>query len=80
MLETSRLLLGRWTDADLAPYASLCADPEVMRWIGDGRPRGDADSAAEVRGLERETKHPRLGFPVRVHELSTAYSQELSHA
>jgi RimJ/RimL family protein N-acetyltransferase len=27
---TERLLLRRWTEADRAPFAALCADPEVM--------------------------------------------------
>jgi RimJ/RimL family protein N-acetyltransferase len=35
-IETGRLLLRGWRDEDLEPYARLCADPEVMRFIGDG--------------------------------------------
>ena len=35
-VETERLLLRRWRDEDLEPYARMCADPEVMRFIGDG--------------------------------------------
>ena len=31
-----RLLLRGWRDGDIEPYARLCADPEVMRFIGDG--------------------------------------------
>lgn len=33
---TERLLLRRWRDEDLDPYAALCADPEVMRFIRNG--------------------------------------------
>ncbi len=33
---TPRLLLRRWTDDDLVPMAEINADPQVMRWIGDG--------------------------------------------
>ncbi len=36
MIETGRLLLRGWRDEDLEPYARLCADPDVMRFIGDG--------------------------------------------
>jgi RimJ/RimL family protein N-acetyltransferase len=35
-LTTERLLLRPFRDADLDAYAELCADAEVMRWIGDG--------------------------------------------
>jgi RimJ/RimL family protein N-acetyltransferase len=33
-LQTERLLLREWRDADLDAYAELCADPEVMRFLG----------------------------------------------
>jgi RimJ/RimL family protein N-acetyltransferase len=35
-LETERLLLRRFTKADHDAYAAMCADPEVMRYIGTG--------------------------------------------
>lgn len=37
-LRTERLLLRAPRDADLEPFALMCADPEVMRHIGLGRP------------------------------------------
>jgi RimJ/RimL family protein N-acetyltransferase len=37
-LETERLLLRMWREeTDFGPYAELCADPEVMRFLG-GKP------------------------------------------
>ncbi len=39
VLETSRLRLRRPELRDFEPYAVLCADPEVMRYIGDGLPQ-----------------------------------------
>ena len=33
-LETERLILRMWRDDDLEQYAKLCADPEVMRFLG----------------------------------------------
>ena len=36
VLETERLLLRPWRDDDLDAYAAMCADPEVMRHMGDG--------------------------------------------
>ena len=35
-IETERLLMRGWRDGDLEPYARMCADPEVMRFIGHG--------------------------------------------
>jgi RimJ/RimL family protein N-acetyltransferase len=36
-IETERLLLRPWREEDLDAYAEMCADPEVMRYIGSGR-------------------------------------------
>jgi RimJ/RimL family protein N-acetyltransferase len=46
-LLTARLVLRRPLEADLEAFALLCADPEVMRFIGSGRPydRGTAERA-----------------------------------
>ena len=33
-LETERLILRMWRDDDIREYAELCADAEVMRYIG----------------------------------------------
>ncbi|WP_162046558.1 GNAT family N-acetyltransferase [Vibrio taketomensis] len=33
MLETKRLLLRQWEDADYPHFARMCADPEVMRYF-----------------------------------------------
>jgi len=33
-LETERLILRRWREDDFEAYATLCADPEVMRYLG----------------------------------------------
>jgi RimJ/RimL family protein N-acetyltransferase len=30
MIDTARLILSAWTEAERAPYAAMCADPEVM--------------------------------------------------
>jgi RimJ/RimL family protein N-acetyltransferase len=34
VIETERLVLRRWTGADRAGFARMCADPEVMQWLG----------------------------------------------
>jgi RimJ/RimL family protein N-acetyltransferase len=37
-LETKRLVMRLFRESDFDDYAALCADPEVMRYIGDGQP------------------------------------------
>ena len=43
-LDTARLRLRPWHDEDLEPYAAMCADPEVMRYMGDGAPLSRDDA------------------------------------
>lgn len=38
LLETPRLLLRPFTEADVDGLARMYADPEVIRYLGDGRP------------------------------------------
>ena len=45
-LETARLELRLFRPDDLAPFAAMNADPEVMRYIGDGQPHDPARAAA----------------------------------
>ena len=33
-LETERLILRKWRESDFETYEKMCADPEVMRYIG----------------------------------------------
>jgi RimJ/RimL family protein N-acetyltransferase len=34
VLETDRLTLRMWREQDFEPYAEMCADPEIMRYLG----------------------------------------------
>ena len=43
-LETARLRLRGFQHADLDAYASFCADPELMRYIGSGVTLSRADA------------------------------------
>ena len=43
-LETERLRLRAFREEDLDAYAAICADPEVMRYLGDGRALSRADA------------------------------------
>jgi RimJ/RimL family protein N-acetyltransferase len=51
-LRTDRLLLRRWRDADLAPFAALNASPEVMEHFPATLRREESD--AVVQRFERE--------------------------
>jgi RimJ/RimL family protein N-acetyltransferase len=58
MLETERLILRRWRDADRAPFAALNADAQVMEHFPS--PLGEHESAAFA---DRVAAHWRLhGF------------------
>ena len=46
-IETERLILRPWRDADAAPFASLNADPEVMRHFPKRLTRAESDALAE---------------------------------
>ena len=59
-IKTERLLLRRWRRDDLDPYANICADPEVMRWIGNGTTRTRRESAEAIERFERTWE--QLGF------------------
>jgi RimJ/RimL family protein N-acetyltransferase len=64
-LQTARLLLRPWRDdaADLDAYAAISADPQVMRFIGDGRPLTRERSAQQLRGFVDHWR--RHGFGLR---------------
>lgn len=43
-LITERLVLRPFRDDDLDAYAEICADPEVMRYLSDGKPLSRAEA------------------------------------
>lgn len=43
-LETERLRLRMFTQEDFVPYYTLCSDPEVVRFLGDGQPLSRLDA------------------------------------
>lgn len=51
-LRTARTLLRPWRDADLEPFAALCANPVVMRWFPSVLTRERSDAfAGRVRAF-----------------------------
>jgi RimJ/RimL family protein N-acetyltransferase len=58
-LETERLLLRSFRDSDLEPYGAMCADPEVMRFLGE------IEERASGAFLGRAGLHYPEGWPDR---------------
>jgi len=44
MIRTARLVPRPWRDSDLAPFAAMSADPEVMRYLGGTMTRAASDA------------------------------------
>ncbi|CAG6392096.1 GNAT family N-acetyltransferase [Streptomyces cocklensis] len=61
-IQTPRLILRRWHDDDLAPMAEINADPQVMRWIGDGSVRDLEQTAEDIERWEEEWDEEGFGL------------------
>ena len=47
VIETARLRLRDWSEADKAPFHLHCNTPAVMRWLGGVRPREQYDEIVD---------------------------------
>ncbi|GAB2756498.1 GNAT family N-acetyltransferase [Streptomyces bullii] len=66
---TARLRLRPWRDDDLDPLAEMNADPEVMRYIGDGSVRTRDETAAGLARMRAEWEERGHGmFAVELRE------------
>jgi RimJ/RimL family protein N-acetyltransferase len=61
-IETERLLLRGWRDWDVEPYARLCTDPEVMRFIGDGSTLTREQSGEQISRFVRHWEERGFGL------------------
>ena len=61
-LTTERLLLRRWREQDVEPFAAICADPEVMQYIGSGAVRSCEQTRASVAAFEQEWDEKGYGL------------------
>ena len=62
-IETDRLVLRRWdVTRDLDAWAAICADPEVMRYIGDGSIATGAECAERLEQFETTWRERGFGL------------------
>ncbi|GLX22160.1 MULTISPECIES: GNAT family N-acetyltransferase [Streptomyces] len=61
-IRTPRLLLRRWTDDDLVPLSEINADPDVMRWTGDGSALDLEETADAIERWEEEWDDEGFGL------------------
>ena len=73
MIETGRLLLRRWLDEDIDPYARLCADPEVMRYVGSGAPLTREQSEGQIAWFVRHWEERGFGLWAVEHKASGVF-------
>src|SRR5258708_8078562 len=59
---TPRMVLRRWREDDVAPMSAINADPEVMRWIGDGSVRDEQQTKAGIEAWERQWDQRGFGM------------------
>jgi RimJ/RimL family protein N-acetyltransferase len=62
VITTSRLVLRRWQESDVAVMAAVNADPEVMRWIGDGSVRTLQQTRASIEAWEQQWQRDGFGL------------------
>jgi [ribosomal protein S5]-alanine N-acetyltransferase len=60
MFETPRLSVRHFQKKDLDDFAALCADPEVMRYVGDGTTSSRAEVAHWIEVCQ--TKYQQRGY------------------
>src|SRR3981081_1491780 len=60
-LETERLMLREWRDDDVDGLLAMNADPEVMRFIGDGHVHDRAEAADMIISFRRSWDEHSFG-------------------
>jgi RimJ/RimL family protein N-acetyltransferase len=56
ILETARTIVRGWREADIPAYAQIVADPDVMRFIGDGSVHTAAQATAFVHHMRQQAR------------------------
>ena len=50
-IETERLIMRMFSEDDFEAYARICADPEVMRFLGEGKPLSKLEAWRQMASL-----------------------------
>jgi RimJ/RimL family protein N-acetyltransferase len=66
VLETERLLLRDWRRADLEPFAQICADPEVMRFVTGAPQTFDEVALRVLRFIDHQRVHGFTFWPAEL--------------
>jgi RimJ/RimL family protein N-acetyltransferase len=56
ILETARTIVRGWKEADIPAYAQMVADPDVMRFIGDGSVQTAAQATAFIHNMRQQAQ------------------------
>ena len=68
---TERLLLRAWRESDLDPYARMCSDPEVMRYLP--APLDRRQSEEQIAGFVRHWEERGFGLWTVEHRATGAF-------
>ncbi len=69
-LQTERLALRRFTPVDLDWLAAFYSDPDVVRFLGGTRDRGQTEELLQERILRYYDEHPGMGIWMTVERAS----------
>ncbi|MEM5476938.1 GNAT family N-acetyltransferase [Pacificibacter sp. AS14] len=61
-INTKRLLLRGWKPDDHAPFAAMCGDADVMRYIGNGKTKSADDAARYIASFQNEWNERGFGL------------------
>lgn len=61
-LHTPRLALRTWRDEDIARYAEICTDLDVMRYMPEGKPLSYAESERKIEKMRRHWEEHGHGW------------------
>jgi RimJ/RimL family protein N-acetyltransferase len=72
-IETARLQLRQWREGDLDAYDRICADPEVMQYIGSSAPLTREQSEAQIASFVRHWEEHGFGLWAVEHRASGVF-------
>ena len=80
MIDTPRLILRGWREADYEPFAALNADPEVMRHFPATHTREESDGLARPRPPHPLQNEVEVGWRLARFAWGHGYASEAARA